>query len=172
MTEKATFKENGLLTLKGMKKTNALRLLEEQQLLYTTVSYTYDAENLDVAHIAQENQLLLTTIYKTLVLTGDKTGVFIALVAGDQQLNLKKAAQVSGNKKAVLLPVKKILATTGYIRGGCSPLGLKKKYPVYLDASAKHLEYIYVNAGVRGLLVGLNPEDLQTATEATWSPLS
>lgn len=155
-----------------MKKTNAIRLLEQYQFTYTTLSYTYDANNLDVVHIAQANGLFLETIYKTLVLVGDKTGVFIALVGGESQLNFKKAAKASGNKKVVLLPVKKLLATTGYIRGGCSPLGLKKKYPIYLDEPAQCLNCIYVNAGRRGLLIGLMPQDLQIATEAEWASLS
>ena len=154
-----------------MKKTNALRFLDRQQLLYTTVPYTYDPKNLEVAHIAQENQLLLKEIYKTLVLKGDKTGIFVVLVAGDQQLNLKRAAQASGNKKVALLPVKDLLANTGYVRGGCSPLGMKKKYPIYIDESAQQLAYLYVNAGMRGLLVGLTPSALQAATAAQWSLL-
>ena len=155
-----------------MKKTNAIRLLEQQQLPYTTVSYTYNPDNLEVAHIAQENELELASIYKTLILTGDKTGVFVVLVAGNAQLNLKKAAQVSGNKKVALLPVKNLLATTGYVRGGCSPLGLKKNYPIYLDESAQDLEYLYVNAGARGLLIGLTPKNLIQATAAYYGLLS
>lgn len=155
-----------------MKKTNAIRLLEQQKISYTTVSYTYDPDNLEVGHIAQFNGLELTSIYKTLILKGDKTGVFVALVAGDAQLNIKKAAQVSGNKKVALLPVKDLLATTGYIRGGCSPLGLKKSYPIYLDESARDLEYLYVNAGTRGLLIGLTPQDLVQATAASFVSLS
>jgi Cys-tRNA(Pro)/Cys-tRNA(Cys) deacylase len=155
-----------------MKKTNALRLLDRQKIPYTTISYTYDPENLDVAHIAASNDLALKTIYKTLILKGDKTGVFVAVVAGDAQLNLKKAAQASGNKKVALLPVKDLLATTGYMRGGCAPLGLKKNYPVYLDVSAKGLELLYVNAGVRGLLVGLQPDDLVQAAGAVYGVLA
>ncbi|MGH1339349.1 MAG: Cys-tRNA(Pro) deacylase [Aureispira sp.] len=155
-----------------MKKTNAIRLLARQKLPYTTITYTYDPENLDVGHIAMVNKLALNTIYKTLILTGDKTGVFVALVAGNDQLNLKKAAVASGNKKVALLPVKHLLATTGYIRGGCSPLGLKKNYPIYLDESAQALEYLYVNAGTRGLLVGLLPQHLIQATAAIYVSLS
>ncbi|MFK7796117.1 MAG: Cys-tRNA(Pro) deacylase [Aureispira sp.] len=155
-----------------MKKTNALRLLDQQKKNYTTINYTYDPENLDVAHIATTNDLELSTIYKTLILKGDKTGVLVAVVAGDAQLNLKKAAQASGNKKVALLPVKDLLATTGYVRGGCSPLGLKKNYPIYIDVSAEVLDYLYVNAGVRGVLVGLQPNDLVQVTEAVYEVLS
>lgn len=154
-----------------MKKTNALRLLDRQKIPYTTINYTYDPENLEVAHIAVNNGLELSTIYKTLILKGDKTGVLVAVVAGAAQLNLKKAAQASGNKKVALLPVKDLLATTGYVRGGCSPLGLKKNYPVYVDVSAQILDYLYVNAGVRGLLVGLQPHDLVQATQAIYKGL-
>ena len=154
-----------------MKKTNALRLLDRQKLPYTTISYSYDPENLDVAHIAATNDLELSNIYKTLILKGDKTGVFVAVVAGDAQLHLKKAAQASGNKKVALLPIKDLLATTGYIRGGCSPLGLKKNYPVYIDVLGEGLELLYVNAGLRGLLVGLHPNDLVQATGAVYAEL-
>ena len=148
------------------KKTNALRLLDARKIPYETVAYQYDADDLSVEHIAEDNGLHLERIFKTLVAKGDKKGIAIAVVPGDKTLNFKALAKTSGNKKMTLIPVKDIPAFTGYIRGGCSPIGMKKDYPVYLDTSALAYDVIYVNAGERGLLVGLSPEALRRATEA------
>jgi Cys-tRNA(Pro)/Cys-tRNA(Cys) deacylase len=155
-----------------MKKTNAIRLLEQKKLPYTTIAYVYQPENLDVVHLAKTNALSVASIYKTLVLKGDRSGIFVTVVAGGRQLDLKKAAVVSGNKKVALLPVKQLQAATGYIRGGCSPIGMKKKYPIYVDESGQLLDSLYVNAGIRGLLVGLSPAALQTATQAQWAAIT
>ena len=148
------------------KKTNALRLLDAQKARYETVEYHYDADDLSVEHIAKDNSLPLTRIFKTLVAKGDKNGVAVAVVPGHKNLDFKALAKASGNKKMALVPVKDIQGLTGYIRGGCSPIGMKKDYPVYLDISALDYEAIYVNAGQRGLLVGLSPEALRQATGA------
>ena len=148
------------------KKTNALRLLDAQKARYETVEYHYDADDLSVEHIAKDNGLPLARIVKTLVAKGDKNGVAVAVVPGHKNLDFKALAKASGNKKMALVPVKDIQGLTGYIRGGCSPIGMKKDYPVYLDISALDYEAIYVNAGQRGLLVGLSPEALRQATGA------
>ncbi|MCB0551623.1 MAG: Cys-tRNA(Pro) deacylase [Phaeodactylibacter sp.] len=148
------------------KKTNALRLLDAQKARYETVEYHYDADDLSVEHIAKDNGLPLARIFKTLVAKGDKNGVAVAVVPGHKNLDFKALAKASGNKKMALVPVKDIQGLTGYIRGGCSPIGMKKDYPVYLDISALDYEAIYVNAGQRGLLVGLSPEALRQATGA------
>lgn len=148
------------------KKTNALRRLDARKVQYETVEYQYDAEDLSVEHIAAENGLPLERIFKTLVAKGDKNGVAVAIVPGHKNLGFKALAQVSGNKKMTLVPVKEIQSLTGYIRGGCSPIGMKKDYPAYLDTSALAYDVIYVNAGQRGLLVGLSPEALQQVTGA------
>ena len=111
-----------------MTKTNALRLLDKANISYRLIAYTYDAENLDVAKIAADNQLALGQVYKTLVCTGDKTGPIVVIVPGDESLDVKALAQVSGNKKIALLPLKDLTSTTGYVRGGCSPLGMNKKF--------------------------------------------
>jgi Cys-tRNA(Pro)/Cys-tRNA(Cys) deacylase len=144
-------------------KTNALRLLDQAGVPYHTVSYTYNAENLDVAKIAADNHLELGQVFKTLVCTGDKTGPIVAIIAGDQQLNLKTLAKVSGNKKTALLPTKRLLATTGYQRGGCSPVGLRKPLPVYLDERARNYPEILINAGQRGLLFAVDAHLLADA---------
>lgn len=140
-----------------MKKTNALRLLDALKLEYDILAYNYDPDNLDLKKIAEDNKLDLKIIYKTIVLKGDKTGVVVALTGGENNLSLKKLAEVSANKKVELLPQKELQPLTGYIRGGCSPLGMKKRFPVYIDCKARHLEKIYVNAGTRGILFGINP---------------
>jgi len=154
------------------KKTNAIRLLEKHHKTYQIIEYQYDPENLDVAKIAADNQLELAAIYKTLVLKGDKTGVWVAVIPGDKTLSLKALAQASGNKKMAMVPVKDIQGLTGYIRGGCSPLGMKKAYPVIIDNLAKVQELIFVNAGQRGILVGVNPDDLQEVSQAIWGDIS
>ena len=149
-----------------MEKTNAIRILDKRKIKYEVIKYTYDPENLDVAKIAEVNNLDVATVYKTLVAKGDKTGILVALVPGDAALDLKALAKASRNKKIALVPVKEIQGVTGYIRGGCSPLGMKKNFPVYIDELVTKLDLVYVNAGQRGLLFGLKPTDLQTVTRA------
>lgn len=148
-----------------MKKTNALRLLDRKKIQYETLEYEYNEENLSVKKIAGDNFLKAENVFKTLVAKGDKNGVIVAVINGNQTLNLKLIAKVSGNKKIALIPVKDLLNLTGYIRGGCSPIGMKKPYPVFLDESANNFETIFVNAGMRGILVNLKPEDLLKITE-------
>jgi Cys-tRNA(Pro)/Cys-tRNA(Cys) deacylase len=154
------------------KKTNALRILEQHKIPYDIIEYTYDAENLNVAKIAEDNALALAQVYKTLVAKGDKTGIIVAVVAGDKSLSLKKIATVSGNKKIALVPVKDIQGISGYIRGGCSPLGMKKQFPTYFDQSAKRFDKIYVNAGVRGVLFGCLAEDLLLVAQGEWADIA
>ncbi|MGK0391487.1 MAG: Cys-tRNA(Pro)/Cys-tRNA(Cys) deacylase [Maribacter sp.] len=143
-----------------MKKTNAIRILERKKIAYTTVKYHYDPANLNVGKIAAENSLELKSIFKTLVVKGDKNGVFVVVIPGDKELDMKAAAKISGNKKIHLLPIKDLEKTTGYIRGGCSPFGMKKDYPVFVDSAAQDLDVFYVNAGIRGILMGISPESL------------
>lgn len=148
-----------------------MRVLDRAKLPYAVQPYTYDTEQLEVSHIATENNLPLEQIYKTLVLKGDKNGILVALVNGSEQLQLKKVAQASGNKKVALLSTKDLLSATGYIRGGCSPIGMKKDYPIYLDEQALSLPRLYLNAGSRGLLLALSPEDLRQAIDVIVVPL-
>lgn len=149
-----------------MKKTNAIRLLEQAKVDFQLIEYTYDPENLDVAKIAADNGLELAIIYKTLIAKGDKTGPLVAVLPGDQSLSLKKLASLSGNKKIALLPIKDLQKTTGYVRGGCSPIGLRKALPVYMDQRAAELEQLFVNAGTRGILFGCHPSKLQHIAKA------
>lgn len=158
--------------MKSTKKTNAIRLLEQKKIAFDCLEYTYHSDDLSVEKIALDNHLELQQIYKTLVVQGDKTGIIVALIGGHQSLSLKKLATTTGNKKVALLAVKDLQKYTGYIRGGCSPIGMKKQYPTYLSTEAQQLEKIYVNAGVRGVLVGLDPLMLQKTTHAVWATIS
>ncbi len=155
-----------------MKKTNALRILDQQKIAYDTVEYEYDSENLDLAKISADNGFVLEEVYKTLVLTGDKTGVLVAVVAGHHSLSLKKMAAVSGNKKVEMVAVKDIQTLTGYIRGGCSPIGMKKNFPVYIDETGKNLTAFFVNAGVRGILFSCKPQDLLKVCKGEWADIA
>lgn len=155
-----------------MAKTNALRLLDKEGIEYRTVEYIYDSENLDVAQIASDNGLELAQVFKTLVCKGDKTGIVVAIVPGDCQLNLKSLAKASGNKKIAMLPLSELTATTGYVRGGCSPLGMKKKYPVYIDESGQDWDEILINAGSRGTLFGSDPKVLADAFRFQWKGIT
>jgi len=155
-----------------MKKTNALRLLDQKKISYETLEYEYNEENLSVKKIAGDNFLKTENVFKTLVAKGDKNGVLVAVINGNQTLNLKSIAKASGNKKIALIPVKDLLKLTGYIRGGCSPIGMKKAFPVYIDNTANDFEMIYVNAGVRGILVKLKPDDLLKITNGKISGIS
>jgi len=150
-----------------MKKTNALRLLDKAKIKYTTFEYDYDPDHLSAKAIAEENGISLDQVYKTLVGKGNNTGVLVAVIPSSGSLDFKALCKAAGNKKMTLVAVKELQGLTGYIRGGCSPIGMKKDYPVFLDASMNNQDRIYVNAGQRGLLVGISPTDLVNITKAT-----
>ncbi len=148
------------------KKTNAARILDEKNIEYTLIEYQVDEDHLDAVHVAAEVGMPAAQVFKTLVVRGDKTGPVFAVIPGDGELDLKALAKVSGNKRAELVHLKEVLPLTGYIRGGCSPLGAKKNYPVYLDETCILWDKIAVSAGQRGLQIFLNPDDLVKATGA------
>ena len=141
-------------------KTNAARLLDKAKIKYELVPYEVDENDLAATHIATQLGEDIRQVFKTLVLKGDKTGHFVCVVPGDAEVDLKKAAKVSGNKKVDLIPMKELLPTTGYIRGGCSPVGMKKAFPTYFHSTCMDFDYIYVSAGVRGLQLKIAPADL------------
>ena len=149
------------------KKTNAARRLDDLKIAYRLVEYTVDEEHLDAVHVAAEVGMPAAQVFKTLVVRGDKTGVIFACIPGGGELDLKALAKVSGNKRAELVPLKEVLPLTGYIRGGCSPIGMKKKYPTFIDETCILFDEIAVSAGVRGEQVILNPQDLVQYIEAT-----
>ena len=157
--------------MKHNKKTNAARKLDELKIEYKIVEYPVDEEHLDAIHVAQEVGMPPAQVFKTLCVRGDKNGVMFAVIPGDGELDLKALAKVSGNTRAELVALKEVLPLTGYIRGGCSPLGAKKNYPVYMDASCNNWPEIAISAGQRGMQLVVAPADLQRATNATVVPL-
>ena len=151
---------------KKIEKTNAARLLDRAKIAYDLVPYTVDEDNLAATHVAEELGEDIATVFKTLVLRGDRAGYFVCVIPGDKEVDLKAAARVSGNKKADLIPMKELLPLTGYIRGGCSPIGMKKHFPTYIHESCRLFEHIYVSAGVRGLQIKIAPNDLVLQSKA------
>ena len=152
---------------KGLKKTNAARLLDDLHIPYELQSFEVDEDDLSATAAATALGADPDSVFKTLVGRGDKTGILMACIPAGAELALKELAQVSGNKSVHLVPLKEVLPLTGYIRGGCSPLGAKKPYPVFMDTSAILFEHIYVSAGQRGLQFHIAPDDLIKATGAT-----
>jgi Cys-tRNA(Pro)/Cys-tRNA(Cys) deacylase len=148
-----------------MTKTNAARILDKLGLKYELLEYEVDASDLSATSVATKLGQNIEQIFKTLVLRGDKTGIFVCVIPGEEELDLKKAALISRNKNAALIPVKEIQELTGYIRGGCSPIGMKKNYPTYIDESCMLYEYIFISAGIRGMQFKLAPNDLISASQ-------
>ena len=141
-------------------KTNVARLLDKAKVKYELIPYEVDENDLSAIHVAESLGEDIEQVFKTLVLHGDKSGYFVCVIPGEHELNLKMAAKVSGNKKCDLIPMKDLLPLTGYIRGGCSPLGMKKRFPTFIHESCLEYPYIYVSAGVRGLQIKLAAQDL------------
>lgn len=142
----------------GTIKTNAVRLLDKARIPYTLHSYTVDPDNLDASHVAASLGQDINRVFKTIVLKGERTGHFVCVVPGNAQIDLKKAARVAGDKKADLIHMKELLPLTGYIRGGCSPVGMKKSFPTFFHQSATAFDTIYVSAGQRGLQMEVAPD--------------
>ncbi len=141
-------------------KTNAARLLDAAGIEYELVPYSYSEEDLSAESVAAELGEPIEQVFKTLVLRGDKTKEFVCVIPGDMEVDLKVAAKISGNKNCEMLHVKDLLPTTGYIRGGCSPIGMKKPFPSFIHESALLYDYIYISAGKRGLQIKINPQAL------------
>lgn len=147
-------------------KTIAARILDQLKVAYELREYDWNEEELDAVTVARKVGLPPEQVFKTLVVRGDRTGVLVACIPGNAELDLKQLATVSGNKKVEMVPVKEIQGLTGYIRGGVSPLGMKKQYPFYLDETAEIIDLLAVSAGQRGLQMLLSGEDLIRATGA------
>lgn len=156
---------------KKIKKTNAARILDGLGIAYEIKTYAVDEDDLSAVHVAEVSGLDIDMIYKTLVARGDKSGIIMAVIGGGEELDLKALAKASNNKSVEMIALKELLPLTGYIRGGCSPLGAKKNYPVYLDARALTLERISISAGQRGMQLVLAPQDLVRAVNATVAEL-
>ena len=154
-----------------MTKTNAMRRLDAAKIPYEVKEYEVDENDLSGVHIATQIGLPFEQVFKTLTARGDKTGVLVFCLPVHKEIDLKKAAAITGNKKVELLPVKELLSVTGYIRGGCSPIGMKKKYPTYIDESAKNFDRITVSAGIRGAQLLLGTLALAEFVEAKFSSI-
>lgn len=150
-----------------VQKTNAARLLDKEKIDYSLVPYQVDEEHLDAIHVADQLGEDISMVFKTLVLKGDRTGHFVCVIPGDKEVDLKMAAKASGNKSCALIHMKELLPTTGYIRGGCSPIGMKKAFPTFIHSTCLDLDKMYVSAGIRGLQICLAPSDLVRMTKAT-----
>lgn len=151
----------------GIQKTNAARLLDKAKIPYELIPYTVDENNLAADHVAEELGEDINQVFKTLVLHGDRSGYFVCVIPGNAEVDLKKAAKVAGAKKADLIPMKELLPLTGYIRGGCTSVGMKKAFPTFFHSSALDFEHIFVSAGVRGLQLKIAPEALIKYVRAT-----
>ncbi len=146
--------------IKAMSKTNAVRLLENRRIPFDLKEYEVDESDLSAVSVAAKSGLDADQVFKTLVLRGPNAEIFVCVIPGPCELDLKKAAKAGGFKKAEMIHVKELLPLTGYIRGGCSPVGMKKNYPTFIDESCLMFETIYVSGGVRGLQIRIAPEVL------------
>lgn len=141
-------------------KTNVARILDVKKVEYSLVPYTVDENNLAATHIADELGEDIAQVFKTLVLRGDRNGLLVCVIPGDKEVDLKKAAKLSGNKKVEMILMKELLPLTGYIRGGCCPIGMKRPFPTWIHSTCNDFDTIYVSAGVRGLQLKIAPSDL------------
>lgn len=156
-----------------MTKTNAMRMLERAKIPYETAEYQYDEDNLSGVHAAEQ----ITAIppahcFKTLVARGEHKGILVFCIPAAAELDMKAAAAAAGDKRVELIHVRELPGLTGYVRGGCSPVGMKKKYPTYIDQSARQADRIGVSGGMRGLQVILDPQKLGELVDAQFVPLT
>lgn len=151
----------------SVEKTNAARLLDRAKISYQLIPYEVDESDLSAVHVAELLKEPIEQIFKTLVLRGDKTGFFVCIIPGADELDLKKAAKISGNKSCDMIPMKDLLQVTGYIRGACSPLGMKKQFPAFIHETCTDFDQIYVSAGKRGLQIVVSPQQLVAEIRAT-----
>ncbi len=157
---------------KKLEKTNAARLLDKAGIAYNLIPYEFDENDLAAQHVADSLGQDIAQVFKTLVLHGDKTGYIVCVIPGNMEVDLKALAKVSGNKKVEMIPMKDLLQVTGYIRGGCSPIGMKKRFPTYFHSTATGHSKIYVSAGVRGLQIEIAPDDLIGFVQGTVSDVA
>ncbi len=148
-------------------KTNVARILDQKKVEYGLIPYTVDENDLAATHVAAELGEDIAQVFKTLVLRGDRNGLLVCVIPGDKEVDLKKAAKLSGNKKVEMIAMKELLPLTGYIRGGCCPIGMKKPYPTWIHHTCEEFPFIFISAGVRGLQLKINPADLISVTGAS-----
>lgn len=154
-----------------MVKTNVMRLLDAAGIPYDTGTYEVDENDLSGSHAADLMGADHDSMYKTLVLKGEKKGYLVCCIPVDEELDLKKAAKAAGEKKVEMIHVRDMLGVTGYIRGGCSPIGMKKRFPTYIEETAQLYDRIMVSAGQRGVQVTVSPEDLRRYVEGQFAAL-
>lgn len=154
-----------------MQKTNVARLLDAAGIHYELIPYSYTEDDLSAQHVAAELGEDIDQVFKTLVLRGDRSGCFVCVIPGDFEVDLKVAARISGNKSCEMIHLRDLLPTTGYIRGGCSPIGMKKPFPTFIHESALLYDQIFVSAGQRGLQLKIAPQDLIRYTGAEIYPI-
>lgn len=145
-------------------KTNAARILDSKKINYELVPYTVDESDLAATYVAAELGEDIAQVFKTLVLRGDRNGLLVCVIPGNKEVDLKKAAKLSGNKKVEMIAMKELLPLTGYIRGGCCPIGMKKPFPTWIHSTCMDFPFIYISAGVRGLQLKIDPQDLLDVT--------
>ena len=154
-----------------MTKTNAVRILESHNISFSTVSYEVDENDLTGETVANKIGADAEIVFKTLVASGDKNGIHVFCIPVTAELDLKKAASASNNKKIEMVKVKELFSITGYIRGGCSPIGMKKSFPTYIEETAQLFDKIFISAGTRGMQIALSPVDLQKIINASFADL-
>lgn len=155
-----------------MIKTNVMRLLEAADIAFAAREYTADEDDLSGEATAHKLGISPESLFKTLVLRGEKTGLFVCCIPCHEEIDLRKAARAAGDKKAEMIAVKELLPATGYVRGGCSPIGMKRKYPLFVDETCELYDTIAVSAGVRGAMVFLSPVALLAYTGARVADLT
>jgi Cys-tRNA(Pro)/Cys-tRNA(Cys) deacylase len=154
-----------------MKKTNAIRILESKKIDFELFNYEFKIEEIDAISVARKINAEPESVFKTLITRNNNNENFVFVIPGNESLNLKKAAKVSGSKKIEMIKEKELLPLTGYIKGGCSPIGLKKQLPVFIDETAQLFDSIFISAGVRGTQVKINPSDLEKTINANFEDL-
>lgn len=152
-------------------KTNAVRLLEAQKISFELSTYEVDEDDLSAEHLAVTLGVEPERVFKTLVLVNQDNQYLVAVIPGNAQVDLKKLAQISSSKKCEMIPMKDLLAVTGYIRGGCSPIGMKKQFPTYIEESAQLFDSIIISAGKRGLQIVIHSDDLRNIVDAVYADL-
>lgn len=155
-----------------MSKTNAIRILESKEIVHSFVEYESSEDEIDAISVARKINADADMVFKTLVTVNDRNEHLVFVIPGPLELNMKKAATASGSKKIELIKVKDLLPLTGYIRGGCSPIGMKKQFPTYIDETAQLFDKIYCSAGTRGMQLYIAPADLAVVTEARFADLT
>ena len=153
-------------------KTNVVRLLETAHIPFATHEYEYDENDLAAQHVADALGQDINRVFKTLVLRGERTGLFVCVVPGNSEVNLKKAAAAAGDKKAEMIAMKELLPLTGYIRGGCSPVGMRKRFPTFVDETAQLFDTIYFSGGKIGCQVRMAPDDLGLVVPFAYADLT